>query len=114
MTNAAIIMAHSISLMEQGILHGSGIFGKVINEKGEEKEIELPEEIHTFAAWKKLGYSVKKGEHSSIKFAIWKYTEKGKKEEELTGNPIADAPMKNMFLKQAYFFTASQVEPLKA
>lgn len=114
MTNENIIMMQSISLMEQGILKGSGVFGKVIDANGEEKEIELPEQIHTFAAWKQLGFSVKKGEHSNIKFAIWKYAEKQKDESEKVGNPIADAPQSKMFMKVASFFTASQVEPIKA
>lgn len=113
MTNEMIIMTHSISLMEQGLLKGSGVFGKIINEEGEETEIELPEEIHTFAAWKKLGYSVKKGEHSRIKFPIWKYSEKAKADEELTGNPIEDAPTCRMFTKLSSFFTADQVEMIQ-
>lgn len=113
MTNETIIMMHSISLMEQGLLKGSGIFGKIVDEEGAEKVIELPEVIHTFAAWKKLGFTVKKGEHSSIKFPIWKYSEKAKKEEELTGNPIEDAPVGKMFMKMASFFTADQVEQIQ-
>jgi len=31
---------------------------------------------HTFAAWKKLGYAVKKGQKAAFKADIWKYTEK--------------------------------------
>lgn len=113
MTNATIIMNESLKLMEQGILKGTG---KFINfDFGEEiKEIELPEEIHTFNGWKERGYSVKKGEKSKIKFPIWKYTEKAKKEEEKTGNELEDAPVTNMFMKLSAFFTFEQVEPIKA
>lgn len=113
MTNAQIIMTESVELMRQGKLKGTGEFIKVeIN--GEEREFELPEEIHTFNGWKERGFKVKKGEHSEIKFAIWKYTEKAKKEEEKTGNPLEDAPVKNMFRKMSAFFTRNQVEPAKA
>ena len=44
----------------------------------------IKEEIHTFERWKALGYSVKKGAKSEIKFAIWKYTD-GKKKDKETG-----------------------------
>lgn len=107
MTNAMIIMAESIRLMEEGVLHGSGVFGEIEQADGTKKTIELPEEIHTFNGWKALGYSVKKGEHSRIKFSIWKHTtktvEKDGKEEETS----------KMFQKVAAFFTAEQVEPIK-
>lgn len=32
--------------------------------------------IHTFAEWKKAGYSVKRGEHAAITCDLWKYTER--------------------------------------
>ena len=108
MTNAMIIMNESIRLMEEGILKGSGEFMTVENEDGTKKTLEMPEAIHTFNGWKQLGYSVKKGEKSKIKFAIWKHTtkkvEKDGKEEELS----------KMFQKVAAFFTFDQVEPIAA
>ena len=113
MTNAMIILNESVKLMEEGLLKGTGIFVDVeIN--GEVMNIEMPEEIHTFNGWKQRGFKVKKGEHSSIKFPIWKYTEKAKKPEELTGNPLEDEPVSNMFMKLSAFFTADQVEEIKA
>lgn len=106
MTNAMIIMNESIRLMEEGILKGSGEFMTVENEDGTKKTLEMPEPIHTFNGWKQLGYSVKKGEKSKIKFSIWKHTtkkvEKDGKEEELS----------KMFQKVAAFFTFDQVEPI--
>lgn len=30
--------------------------------------------IHTFPEWKRMGYSVKKGEKAAIKTRLWKYT----------------------------------------
>lgn len=32
--------------------------------------------IHTFAEWKKAGYSVKRGEHAAVTCDLWKYTER--------------------------------------
>lgn len=110
MTNAEIILKSSLKLMKEGLLKGSGVYGNIKTDDGTIKRIELPEEIHTFAAWKQMGYAVKKGEKSNIKINIWKYTQKEKAPEELTGNPIEDAPTTNMFMKLAAFFTADQVE----
>ena len=97
MTSAAIIEHESIRLVEQGILRMVNIGG-----------IDMPEPIHTFNGWKERGYQVKKGEHSKIKFPIWKHTtktvEKDGKEEERS----------NMFQKVSAFFTFDQVEPITA
>lgn len=114
MTNAMIILNESVKLMEDGVIKGTGQFVEIENEDGSKTCLELPEEIHTFNGWKERGYSVKKGEKSKIKFPIWKYTEKKKAEEEKTGNPLEDAPITNMFLKMSAFFTAEQVEAIKA
>ena len=104
MTNAQIILANSIKLMEEGILKGSGIRATVTDKDGNTKEIELPETIHTFAAWKSLGYVVKKGQKATAAFTIWKYTEsKANDEEEAEGK---------MFMKTAHFFTKDQVEKI--
>ena len=105
MTNAQIIMSNSIELMEQGILKGSGIFGTIEDKDGNKKEIELPEVIHTYAAWKSIGYQVKKGQKAKAAFTIWKYTESKKQndEEEAEGK---------MFMKLSHFFTKDQVEKI--
>lgn len=109
MTNEKIIMMESIKLMKEGKLKGSGVFGTCeIN--GEVKEIELPEQIHTFNGWKEIGYKVKKGAHSEIKFPIWKFTAREKTNEEKNGSLSDDLPITNMFLKTAAFFTIDQVE----
>lgn len=110
MTNAMIIFNESVRLMENGVLKGTGEFITVKEADGTEKQLEMPEEIHTFNGWKERGFSVKKGEKSQIKFPIWKYTKKEKAEEEKTGNPIEDAPKTNMFMKMSAFFTMAQVE----
>lgn len=112
MTNAMIILNESVRLMEEGKLKGTGETVKIIHEDGTETELEMPEPIHTFNGWKALGYVVKKGEKSAIKFPIWKYTEKAKPEEEKTGNPIEDAPETSMFMKMSAFFRFDQVEKI--
>lgn len=120
MTNAQIIMNESLRLMEDGILKGSGQFGEIETETGT-ITIELPEAIHTFNGWKQLGYSVKKGEKSSIKFPIWKHTTKMLKTD--TDNAELNAMnaqineqggQVNMFMKMSSWFTFAQVEPIKA
>lgn len=112
MTNTMIIFTESVRLMEEGTLKGTGEIVTMVTADGTEREIEMPEPIHTFNGWKALGYSVKKGEKSTIKFPIWKYTEKEKAEEEKTGNPIEDAPVSNMFMKMSAFFRRDQVEKI--
>lgn len=87
MTNAEIIGRATVELIEKGI-------------------IEETDEIHTFQVWKKLGYSVKRGEKSQIKFPIWKFV-KDKKAKE---NEVGDD---KMFMVTACFFTNKQVEKIK-
>lgn len=115
MTNAQIIFNNSIALMNDGIIKGTGELVKttVLDGNGEEMEIiqEIPEEIHTFAAWKSRGRSVKKGEKAKAAFVIWKYSSRAVKDE--AGNDTGDEESK-MFMKKAFFFTFDQTEPLKA
>lgn len=63
------------------------------------------EEIHTFAKWRELGYSVKKGEKAITKLTIWKHTSKvnAETQEEETA----------MFMKTAAFFSTKQVEKIQ-
>ena len=63
----------------------------------------ITEDVHTFAGWKKRGYTVKKGEHAALKLTIWKHTTKKNKDgEEET----------RMFMTPAHFFTESQVKAI--
>ena len=100
--------------MEQGKIKGTGTYITMEFDDGKTQTVEKPEEIHTFNGWKERGYKVKKGEHSAIKFPIWKYTKKEKPEEEKTGNPLDDQPITNMFMKMSAFFTIEQVEAIKS
>jgi alpha-glucuronidase len=119
MTNAQIIFNNSLTLMEQGIIKGTGQMMKaiIINKDGKEEEklVEIPEEIHTYAAWKNLGYQVKRGEKAKAQFTIWKHVSK-KEEMEVkytdgtTGIEEVDAS--KMFMKLSSFFSASQVEAI--
>ena len=106
MTNAQIIFDASIALMEQGKIKGTGRYITVEDENGNKKQIELPEEIHTFNGWKERGYNVKKGAKSEIKIQIWKHTSKKIKNDE-TG---AEEEKNSLFMKAAAFFTSDQVE----
>lgn len=114
MTNEQIILNSRVFLMEEGVIKGTGERFIFEDEKGK-REIEMPEEIHTFQVWKSLGFSVKKGEHSIARFPIWQAS--GKKsqsddddEERQDGeNPVKG---KRYYMKVAFFFTKDQVEPL--
>lgn len=109
MTNEMIIMEAQSALLKAGKIGTTGrtITVKVLDADGNEgyREIEEPEEIHTFARWKELGYSVKKGEHAVAKFPIWKAASRKAKdgEEVEVANPA-------IFQKMVCFFSASQVE----
>ena len=70
----------------------------------------ISEEIHTFEKWHQLGYKVRKGERSEIKFPIWKYGGKKKKNED--GEDVIANP--HCFMKESAFFKRSQVEPMPA
>lgn len=69
--------------------------------------IPLDEELHTFAEWKRLGFSVKKGEKARCKIAIWNKSIKKKKD---TENEEEDDGY--FYTKVAAFFTKNQVQLL--
>ena len=102
MTNAEIIMEQQEILFEAGILHE--------NEDGEIQE------IHTFQAWKKQGFQVKKGEKAIAKFPVWKFTKSKKQAEEESENEedIEKKGKGYFFKKMSAFFTEDQVEKIVA
>lgn len=71
--------------------------------------IPLEEEIHTFAEWKRLGFSVKKGEKAKYKIAIWNKSVKSKKDEEASQEDDS-----YFYTKVAAFFSMNQVQPIDA
>ena len=65
-----------------------------------------------------MGFAVKKGEKSNIKFAIWKYSTKGKGKKNAQSEKADEDGEKigggYCFMKMSAFFTEKQVEPIKA
>lgn len=114
MNNSQIILAESIKLMKEGKISGTGKFFTAVNSDGSKEQIEIPEALNTYAAWKKLGYQVKKGSKAVASFTIWKYTEKQLEVDPEMEKAGDDGKISNMFMKKASFFTISQVEPIKA
>lgn len=108
MTNVEIIERAKMDLFQQGILKGTGRMLEAVDGEGNPVMVPEIEQIHTFNGWKELGYKVKRGEHSKIRFSIWKFSSKeiekddGKKENKTS-----------MFLKEACWFTSDQVELMK-
>lgn len=125
MTNAQIIEQAAQKAAKDGIISYTGKTFQGKNEKGEPVTIQEVEPVHTFAYWKSLGYSVKKGEKAKLTIMIWKHVEKERELSEdekktmneatrmmLTdGNPDSDTvKQESMFMKKAFFFTFDQVE----
>ena len=108
MTNNEIIFSERLKLMEKGILKGTGEYILTRDKLGNEKEIEIPAEIHTFKGWKERGYIVKKGERSNIKISIWKHTVVKNKSDDEEKEIEED----KMFKKISAFFTEEQVEKI--
>ena len=74
------------------------------------------ETFHTFAEWKRIGYSVKKGQHAAITCQLWKYTDKpGKAAKEAAAAAGQDAPETDphFYMTKAHLFHALQVEKSK-
>lgn len=110
MNNTQIIFNHSMELLKEGKIKTTGRSFEMENENGEKITIYEPEPLHTFATWKKLGRVVKKGEHAVAAFEIWKQGKpKTKKDDD--GNEVEVAG--RMFLKNSFFFTIDQTEPIK-
>ena len=120
MTNAQIILNESINLMEQGKLNGTGNMITIItvNSDGQEekKQIEEPEPIHTYAAWKQLGFQVKKGSKAVTQINIWKHVSRKEEiEVKYTDGTTGTEEVDNskMFMKLSSFFSLSQVERIQ-
>ena len=105
MTNEQIIFNNRVSLMEEGIIKGTGNIITVEDEKGEKRQIEEPEQIHTYQGWKALQRQVKRGEKSIATIQIWKHTTKKPKEAD-------EEEQEKMFLTKAFFFRETQTEAI--
>ena len=106
MTNAQIIFNESQRLAKDGVLQYTGREMTYTDADGNQQVIKETEPIHTYNAWKALGFQVQKGQKAVAQFTIWKHCN-GKVDEE-TGE---EKPGK-MFMKKASFFTARQVQAI--
>ena len=116
MTNAMIILLESVKLMEAGVIQPTGVKIMVDDGNGGKKELDMPEEIHTFAGWKSRGFKVKKGEKAVAKFPVWTYkVSMSKKEAQLVDDDAEDhiEGAGKMYMKISAFFTRGQVEEIK-
>lgn len=111
MTNAQIIFNASVELMQNGTIKGSGQFITVALDDGSEKTLELPEELHTYAAWQDRGRQVKRGEKCKARIDIWKQGKSRTVTDDETGEETEKTG--HMFMKTAYFFTMDQTEEYK-
>lgn len=114
MTNAQIIFNESVELMKAGTIRGTERFFEYEDENGETHTLEEPEPLHTFARWKENGRQVKKGEHATAAFYIWKQGKASKKAQEEAYKNGETATEAKMFMKKAFFFTIDQTEPITA
>lgn len=112
MTNAEIIFANRVFLMEQEVIKGIPGTSLLWKDEQGEREIMIPEEIHTFDEWKKLGYMVQKGQHAVARFQIWMPSKKKTKKAEDENEQEAGIP-RGFYRKVAFFFTADQVKKLE-
>lgn len=109
MTNEQIIFNARCELLEAVKIGTTGRTLTIENPDGTRSQMPEPEEMHTFAAWKSIGYSVKKGEKAITKITIWKHSAKKVESEDGT-----EEEKNRMFMKTAAFFAASQVERISA
>ena len=74
--------------------------------------IGIPEELHTYAAWKKFGYQVRRGEKAKACIKIWKYKRFARENTDDTKDQLDVINTAKMFMTKAYFFTISQVDKI--
>lgn len=111
MTNNQIILQHAITLMEQGVIGSTGRTFTVEEEDGSQRTVQEPEPIHTFAAWRSLGYTVRKGQKACAKFPIWRHQAAGTRKSRKTGEE--ESTEEKMYLTDAFFFSLQQLEPIE-
>ena len=71
---------------------------------------ELP--LHTFAEWKRMGYTVRKGEKARMSCSIWRYNKKSETVQQKDGEE-KEVDKSHFYKQLAHFFTAEQVEKLE-
>lgn len=98
MTNFEIITSAAIA---------EGIYTKEQIEKMLSTIGEVP--LHTFAEWKRMGFSVKKGEHAKLTCNIWRWNSKKGVVPMEDGNDV-EVDESHFYKTKAFFFTGDQVE----
>lgn len=77
----------------------------------------LASSFHTFAEWKRLGYSVKKGEHAALIAHLWKYTDKPSRKKREAAEAAGEEPEENgvdhFYKAKSHLFSYLQVEKSK-
>ena len=102
MTNEQVVWKERVRPMEEGIIGTAGE-KETVDELGNTTTVKVPDEIHTYQAWKSRGYQVRKGSKAVTKLRIWKYVD-GREDENGRKEPDRH------FMKTASFFCRSQVE----
>ena len=74
----------------------------------EKKLHNIEEDLYTFIEWKKIGYSVKKGEKAKVQTKLWKKVNYVKVDEDEKEHKAS-----KFVLVNASLFTRSQVEIIK-
>ena len=72
-------------------------------------KIKEEEELHTYKAWKKLGYQVFRGEKAVACLSIWQQFKKSEEDDEEEKKPQRD----HVRMRKAYFFSTNQVFALE-
>lgn len=115
MTNEMIIFNAAQELAEQGKINYTGKILKVVDASGNKIELKETEKIHTYKEWQNLGMQVQKGQKAVAKITIWMFTDKLSKkaqaEAEAAGKEAKASP--HYYMKEAAFFSTSQVAPVK-
>lgn len=109
MTNNEIIYRESIA---------AGIFTQEQADQILASGARLP--LHTFQEWKRMGFSVKKGEHAALSCTLWKFTNKPGKAGRQAAAELGEATAElleekgdpHYYMAKAALFTASQVKPI--
>lgn len=106
----AVYTPEQIAARRQGI--------RVESDSAEEAEnvflaVLAAETFHTFQEWKRLGFSVKKGQHAALVCSMWKYTDKpGRAVRDAAAAAGEDAPETDphFYRTRAHLFHRLQVE----
>lgn len=106
-TNEQIIFEQSQNLLKEGKLKATGRVLVLEDAAGNKMEFPEAEPIHTFAVWKSIGFSVKKGEKAVAQFPIWNYSNRKKGAD---GEHETKEKGGYCYMKKASFFSLSQVD----